>query len=334
MTEVKCEYCGSFQTNKYDLKRHQQTKKCILAQQLQGIQVDIPSKCCDLCGGSFSIRYIKDHVKSCQSKTGNVNNNIHVDNNSHIENVNIDNSVTNNTTNNITNNITLDFGKFFTDEKIAQIFQDYKSEHALEQMKGLAKFIIEKMLLLESSPGYYVRDFMRNIFAYDTDDGIKYDDNGELLRQKIKDGAGDYINEIVDSIIHNFGSLHGKKNEEKVEDMKGFKKDIRELNITGKLMTSIKKDYRCKTKDQRNERISKIKESNDKAKVKSNEIERLKKLEEDKNIKIKQYKFNLDKDRKDYVLSKGMANEPLSYTDKPVLEELGLKYTDFFLEEL
>lgn len=327
--EYKCEFCGCFQTTKSNLKQHQQTaKKCIQIQKSRGVQVETPLSKCQYCNGEYSALNLKQHVERCPKKIVQAISNINGDSNN--VNINIDNSI-----NNITNNhITLDFGKFFTDEKVSEIFQEYKSEHALEQMKGLAKFIIEKVLLLEDSPGYYVKDVKRNIFGYETENGIKTDQNGELLRKKIKDGAGDHINDIVDKIIQDFSSLNNKKSNETVQDMKGFKKDIRELHITHKLMNKIKGDYTCKNKDERAERIINIKDSENKAKSKLEEAERIKKIEDDRQAKIKNYKFNIDKDRKNYVLSKGSENEPLSFSDKSALEELGLKYTDFFLEEL
>jgi hypothetical protein len=327
--DFKCEYCSTFHTTRGNLEKHQRTtKKCIEIQKARGLNVKDPVTKCPYCNKDYSLLNIKRHIDSCVIKSSHptqINNTNIGDNNGDINIQNIQNNIT---------NITLDFGNFFTDEKVTEIFQEYKSEHALEQMKGLAKFIIEKVLLLEGAPGYYVRDAMRNIFAYDTENGIKYDDKGELLRKKINDGASDHINDIVDKIIHNFSSLTGKKNEETVEDMKDFKKDIRELNTTTKLMTSIKKDYGCKNKEQRVERINKIKDSKNKVKVKVSDAEKIKKIDEERQLKIKFYKFNLDKDRKDHVLSKGTNNEPLSFTDKPLLEELNLKYTDFFLEDL
>ena len=45
------------------------------------------------------------------------------------------------------------------------------------------------------------------------------------------------------------------------------------------------------------------------------------------------YKFNIDKNIPDVVLSKNV-NDPLEYSDKPKMEELGLRYTDIFLEEI
>jgi hypothetical protein len=337
MPDNKCEYCGSLQNRKYDLKRHQQTSKnCILIQQSRGIQVDVPTKCCELCGGSFAVRYLKEHIKNCSSRAIPINNsfNSHIDNSVHDNSVH-DNSIHDNSVNttNITNNITLDFGKFFTDEKIAQIFQEYKSEHALEQMKGLAKFVIEKILLLDDTPGYYVRDAMRNIYAYDTDDGIKTDKNGEELRAKIKSGAGDHIKGIVETLVYQFSVQAGKKNEQKVEDMKAFKKDINELNTTSKFINKIKKDYTCKNKEERAERISRIKIDKEKEEAKKLEMVRAKKTEAERQRKIKLYKFNLDKDRQGVVLSKNQ-NEPLEYSDKPKLEELGLKAGDMFLEDI
>jgi hypothetical protein len=330
--EYKCEFCGNFQSTKGNLDRHQRTKKnCIEIQKAKGLQVKEPVTKCHYCNKEFNIVSIKAHSEICSGKkeqtiiNNNVNPIINVgDNNGNID-IHIQNTI---------QNITLDFTKFFTDQKVAEIFQEYKSEHALEQMRGLAKFIIEKMLLLEEAPGYYLKDGMRNIFAYDSENGIKYDDKGDLLRKKIKDGATDQINIIVDGIIQNYSSINSKKSKATVQDMKDFKKEVEDLDIEKKLMTRIKSEYTIKNKEERLQKINNLKDTKNKIKEKSEEVDRLKKIDQDRINKIKQYKFNMDNDRKDCVLSKGHDNEPLSFTDKPILEELGLRYTDFFIEEL
>lgn len=338
--EYKCEFCNVTQSTKGNLDRHQKTsKKCIRIQESKGVSTNKIPKC-KYCKNDFHSTRLSEHENICTLKppinlnnSSSTNTNTTGDNNTISTVNNLDNSTNNITVNNI-NNITLDFGKFFTDQKMAEIFQEYKSEHAIEQMKGLAKFVIEKVLLLEESPGYYVKDAKRNIYAYETENGLKKDENGEFLRKKIKDGASDHINELVDKLITQYSAMTGKKNETKIEDMKSFKKDIKELHITPKLVNSIKSSYTCKNKEDRSERILNIKDSETKNKAKEDELLRLKKIEEERQNKIKKCKFNIDKDRKDHVLSKGSQNEPLSFDDKPILEELGLKYSDFFLEEL
>lgn len=344
INEYRCEYCNLTQSNKSNLDRHQRTsKKCIQIQETKGISINkIPT--CKYCKKDYHAMRLIEHEAICILKPPpnpvqpSIDSNLTISGNNNSTNNHIgpDNSINTNLTvnNNITNNIVLDFGKFFTDEKVAEIFQEYKSEHALEQMKGLAKFIIEKMLLLEDSPGYFVKDAMRNIYAYETETGIKTDKNGEFLRAKIKDGAGDHINGLVDQLINQYGTMTGKKNENKVEEMKDFKKEIGDLNTTPSLVNCIKKSYTCKNKEERKERVNIIKESKIKDKAKKEEALRLKKLEEERKNKIKMYKFNIDRDRPDTVLSKGRENEPLDYSDKIKLEELGLKYTEFFLEDL
>jgi hypothetical protein len=349
MTKYKCKYCDSIQSTKSSLARHQGTSKtCIKIQESKGIfSHKIPT--CIYCKKECYSARLLEHQSICTLKPSSVSstsmssipvslqpasvsNNITGNENHNNNNTSInDNSTNINITNN-NNNITLDFGKFFTDEKISEIFKEYNSEIALEQMKGLAKFIIEKILLMEDAPGYYVRDAMRNIFVYETENGFKHDDNGELLRKKINDGAADQINEMADKIIHQYSILNGKKNADKVEDMKDFKKDIRELNTTAKLMTSIKKDYICKNKEQREERVSKVKDSKNKQKAKKDAMEDQKKQEKERQKKIKMYKFNIDKNRPDVVLSKNNC-EPLEYSDKPKIAELGLRYTDYYLED-
>lgn len=348
LNDYKCEYCNMQQSTKNILDRHQKTSKsCIRIQESKGIFINkIPT--CKYCKKEFHSKRLLDHESICilkppiNSSQPSIDSNLNVSGNNnstnnHIETDNsVDNSINTNLTvnNNITNNLIVDFGKFFTDEKVAEIFQEYKSENAIEQMKGLAKFIVEKMLLLEDSPGYFVKDAMRNIYAYETDNGIKTDKNGEFLRSKIKDGAGDHINNLVDQLIGQYSVLTGKKNENKVEEMKDFKKEIRDLNTTPTLVNCLKKSYTCKNKEERKERLEIVKESKAKDKAKKEESMRVKKLEDERKAKIKMYKFNLDKDRPDIVLSKGRDNDPLEYADKIKLEELGLKYTEFFLEEL
>jgi hypothetical protein len=322
-----CNYCGSSQTTKANLDRHQLSKKCISIQEANGHHVDTKESKCEFCKKNMRLDNLKKHYEVCILKPTNITNNGITTTNTI--------SVGDNNSGDISvvNNITLDFGKFFTDQRISEIFQDYKSEHAIEHMKGLAKFVIEKILLLDDSPGYFVRDAMRNIYAFETENGIETDQNGELLRKKIKDGAGSHINGLVDKLINQYSVLTGKKNENKVEDMKDFKKEIKELNTTPKLVNCIKKSYTCKNKEQRNERILKIQDSKTKEENEKNEIEKNKKLEADRQRKIKLYKFNLDKDRPNVVLSKNQ-NDPLEYSDKPKLDELGLKAGDMFLEDM
>lgn len=341
----KCDYCNITQSTKGSLDRHQKTSKaCIKIQESKGIFTNkIPT--CKYCKKECYALKLNDHESICilkpSSSPSSSDSNLNISGNTNTINdssthIGTDNSINTNLTvnNNITNNLIVDFGKFFTDEKVAEIFQEYKSENAIEQMKGLAKFIVEKMLLLEDSPGYFVKDAMRNIYAYETDNGIKTDKNGEFLRSKIKDGAGDHINNLVDQLIGQYSVLTGKKNENKVEEMKDFKKEIRDLNTTPTLVNCLKKSYTCKNKEERKERLEIVKESKAKDKAKKEESMRVKKLEDERKAKIKMYKFNLDKDRPDIVLSKGRDNDPLEYADKVKLEELGLKYTEFFLEEL
>jgi hypothetical protein len=112
------------------------------------------------------------------------------------------------------------------------------------------------------------------------------------------------MSELVDQLIDQFSVLNGKKNELKVEEMKSFKKDIQELNTTPKLVNCIKTSYTCKNKEQRNERISKVEDSKSKKDAIKIEKEMLKKNEDDRQRKIKLYKFNVDKNRPAYVLSK------------------------------
>jgi hypothetical protein len=200
-------------------------------------------------------------------------------------------------------------------------------------MKGLAKFVVEKVLLMVGAPGYFVKDAKRNIYAYETDNGIKTDQNGELLRKKINDGASDHMSGLAEQLINQFSVLTGKKNELKVEEMKTFKKDIEDLNNTPKLVNCIKTSYTCKNKEQRDERIADLEDSKTKKEAIKNEKEKIKKMEADRLKKIKFYKFNLDKDRPNVVLSKN-KNDPLEYSDKPILEELGLKAGDIFLEDM
>jgi hypothetical protein len=120
---------------------------------------------CIYCKKEFHATRLVEHQEICTLKpsTTSYNNNIN----------DITDSVINVNNNHIHINVSLadsslmDFGKFFTDEKIAEIFKDFKSEHALDQMKGLAKFVIEKILLMVDSPGYFVKDARRNIYAYE-----------------------------------------------------------------------------------------------------------------------------------------------------------------------
>jgi hypothetical protein len=341
MSNFKCEYCQSVQSTKGSLKRHQQTSKtCIKNQESKGV-FDNKIPVCVYCKKEFYSLKLKDHMDICVLRpiidktstpisldTPVINSTNYSSNSIDGNNNSIDNSV------NINNiNINLDFGKFFTDEKIEEIFQEYKTEHALDQMKGLAKFIVKNILLLENSPGYYVRDVMRNIYQYETDVGLKTDENGYILRTKIKDGAGEYINGLVDQLIFQYSVLNGKKNEKKMEEMKIFKKDIEELSIEPKLSNAIKKRYTCKNKKDREEIIKFEVESKNKQNIKIKEIEEQKKIEKERQRKIKLYKFNLDRDRPNVVLSKN-KNDPLEYSDKPKLEKLGLIAGDLFLEDI
>jgi hypothetical protein len=193
---------------------------------------------------------------------------------------------------------------------------------------------LKKILLLDESPGYFVKDEKRSIYAFETENGLEIDNNGEVLRKKIKDGASDHINKLVEQLIGQYSVLTGKRNEVKVEDMKTFKKDIKELHIAPKLVKCIKNSYTCKNKEERNERIQGIKDSQEKEKIKKQEIDAQKKIEDNKQRKIKLYKYNMDKEDGNLVLSKGPNNDPLEYADKKKIEELGIRYTDFFLEDL
>jgi hypothetical protein len=327
-SENKCPFCNSIQTSKSNLDKHQKTSKtCIKIQEAKGVfNNKIPT--CMYCKKECNILRLAEHEEVCVLKSvpSKGNSNITVDNSTVRD-------ITSNIDNSINISINLDFTKFFTDEKIGEIFQEYKSEHALEQMKGLAKFIVEKILLLDDSPGYFVNDEKRNVYSYESDKGLEIDKNGEVLRKKIKDGASDHINKLVEQLIAQYSVMTGKKNEVKVEDMQIFKKDIKELHIAPKLVNCIKKSYTCKNKEERNERIEGIKDSQEKITAKKIEAENQKKKETERLRKIKNYKFNLDKDRPNTVLSKN-KNEPLEYSDKPFLEELGLEYKDFFLEDL
>lgn len=336
LTEYKCEFCGDFAASKYNLTKHQKTKKkCIEIQKAKGLNVKDPVAKCQQCNKDFSIRSIKTHTEMCKVKTVQTQSNTNNNNSNNNTTLNVGDNNSGDIEMNVTiQNINLDFSKFFTDDKMADIFKQYNNEHAMEQMKGLARFIIENVLLLEDAPGYYIRDEKRDIFVYETNDGLKYDDKGFLLRKKIKDGAGTHINELVDNIIEKYSSSQTKKSQSTIQDMKEFKKDINNLHVDKTLMSKIKRDYSIKDREERTERVNQIKDSKIKDVEKIKETEQIKKTEQDRINKIKQNKFNIDKHRKDYVLSKGENNEPLSYTDKPILEELGLKYTDFYLEEI
>ena len=92
--------------------------------------------------------------------------------------------------------------------------------------------------------------------------------------------------------------------------------------------------YSCKNREELNIKLKEKKTYEDMENVKLAEKMRLKKLEEERQQKIKLYRFNMDKDDKNLVVSKGSGKEPLEYADKIKIEELGIKYNDFYLEEI
>jgi hypothetical protein len=67
--DLKCEFCKTYHTNKYNLDRHQKTtKKCIEIQKSQGLQVEVPLTKCPHCNVDYSFLGIKTHLDLCPVK--------------------------------------------------------------------------------------------------------------------------------------------------------------------------------------------------------------------------------------------------------------------------
>jgi hypothetical protein len=69
MPEVKCKYCGIFQSTKYTLERHQKSSvKCLAIQKSRGLQVEVPSVNCEFCLKTMKPECLKKHHETCLVK--------------------------------------------------------------------------------------------------------------------------------------------------------------------------------------------------------------------------------------------------------------------------
>lgn len=77
LTDFKCEYCGSFQTTRGNLEKHQKTtKKCIEIQKVKGLHVENPIRICPYCQKYISVINLKRHIDLCPVKKVQGQNNI------------------------------------------------------------------------------------------------------------------------------------------------------------------------------------------------------------------------------------------------------------------